>query len=208
MALTLFTTPVLTPFLRGIAWIARGLTGWRVEGDVPDVRKLVVVVAAHTSNWDVPVGMMCALKLQINPRWFVKDSFFRPPFGTFCRWLGAVPVDRSRATNLVAQAIEELRRGDDVMLVFTPEGTRKASRYWKSGFYHIAVGAGVPIALSYLDYGRKVGSLGPLFQPTGDIYADIEKIRTHYEGVRGRYPELQGPIEIAPPEAAARPEEA
>jgi len=82
------------------------------------------------------------------------------------------------------------------MLAFTPEGTRKAVPYWKTGFYHIAHGAGVPIALCYLDYSRKRGGLGPLLWPTGEIYKDMEKIRAHYAPMRGRYPELQGPVEV------------
>jgi 1-acyl-sn-glycerol-3-phosphate acyltransferase len=204
MSVTIFNTPIVTPILRGLAAVLRGLTGWRAEGAVPDVPKLVVAVAPHTSNWDVPVGIILCLKLRISPSWFVKSSFFRFPFGGLCRWLGAVPVERTRATNAVSHAVRALRDRDRVMLAFTPEGTRAASRYWKTGFYHIAHSAGVPIALCYLDYSRKRGGLGPLFWPTGDIYKDMEKIREHYAPFRGLYPELQGPVEVPPPEPARK----
>lgn len=199
MSATIFNTPVITPILRVIAAILRGLTGWRAEGVVPDVKRVVVAVAPHTSNWDVPVGIILALKLRINPKWFVKSSFFRPPFGWLCRWLGAVPVDRSRATNAVMQAVRALRDHDEIMLAFTPEGTRAFRPYWKTGFYFIAHGAGVPITLCYLDYSRKRGGLGPLLWPTGDIYADMEKIREHYAPFKGLHPEGQGPVAIPPP---------
>lgn len=199
MSVTIFNTPVVTPILRVVAAALRGLSGWRAEGPVPDVPKLVVAVAPHTSNWDVPVGIILCLKLRISPSWFVKASFFRFPFRGLCRWLGAVPVERTRATNAVSHAVRALRDRDRVMLAFTPEGTRAATSYWKTGFYHIAHGAGVPIALCYLDYSRKRGGLGPLLWPTGDMYADMEKIREHYAPFKGLHPELQGPVAFAPP---------
>lgn len=143
-----------------------------------------------------------ALILRMELRWFVKATVFRPPWGPILRWMGAIGVDRSKATNLVSQAIARFSVEEDFVLAVPPEGTRRAARYWKSGFYHIAHGAEVPISLGFLDFGRKVGSVGQLFHPTGDIYADMGKLREFYTPITACYPEKKGPIEVAPAEAA------
>ncbi len=196
MAATIFDTPVVTPIFRAISHVLLKLVGWRAEGGLPNVRKWVLIAAPHTSNWDAPLMLALALHYRIRLRWFVKDRFFRPPWGALCRWLGAIAVDRSKTTNLVAQAIERLRTHDDYVIAVPPEGTRSSAKHWKSGFYHIAHGAGVPISLGYLDYRNRVGSIGPLFYPSGDIHADIIKIREHYAPIQPRFPDKKGPIEL------------
>jgi 1-acyl-sn-glycerol-3-phosphate acyltransferase len=186
------------PFQR-IAKFLLPLIGWRVAGDLPDMPKFVLVVAPHTSNWDVPVGLLCAYALGLLFPWpygfMVKAPVFRWPLvGPLMRWLGGIPIDRSAANNVVEQMVEAFRRSDRLMLAITPEGTRQRLGYWKSGFYHIALKAGVPIVLAYLDYGRKAVGLGPTLWPTGDVEADLDVIRNFYTGVTAKFPAQVGEI--------------
>ena len=129
-----------------------------------------------------------AFVLGLRPSWLGKREMFRGPAGPLFRWLGGIPVDRSRRANLVEQAIELFARPEPLVLVVPPSGTRERVEYWRSGFYHIARGAGVPIVCSFLDYGRGVGGIGPVVEPSGDLAADMETIRRFYAGILGRYP--------------------
>lgn len=171
----------------GRTWLR--VAGWRVEGRRPADACAVLIAAPHTSNWDLPFMLAVAYVLGITPAWLGKREMFRWPFGGFFRWLGGIPVDRSQRTNLVDQAVALLRDADRLMLVVPPTGTRRRVEYWKSGFYHIARGAGVPIACTFLDYRRRVGGIGPVFRPSGDVRADMDLIRGFYAGVTGRLPE-------------------
>ena len=174
--------------------LALKYSGWRFEGQVPDVPKCVVVVAPHTSNWDLPLAILFAFAYRIPcPVWVAKHTIFRWPFGAFCRWFGGIPVDRSAAHNVVLQIVQHFNGREKIMFGITPEGTRKRAKTWKRGFHHIARGAGVPISLAYLDYKRKVGGFGPLFMPSDDVTADVKRVGEFYSGVTPRYPELTGP---------------
>ena len=185
---TIFTTPGVNTVLRGLSLAILKLPGWRVEGHFPaDCPKCVVIAAPHTSNWDLPNTLMAGFALRANLYWMGKRSIFRPPFGAFMRWLGGIAVNREKSNNLVAASVEAIRaaRGS-LQLVVPPEGTRSKVRYWKTGFYYIAHGAGVPIVLSYMDYARKVSGIGPVFHPTGDIERDMAEIKAFYAPFRGK----------------------
>ncbi len=148
------------------------------------------IAAPHTSNWDLPYTLMCAFALQLHIRWMGKASIFRFPFGALMRWLGGIPVDRSKANNLVAASAEAIRDAQGpLQLVVPPEGTRGRTRHWKTGFYFIAQQAGVPIVLAYMDYARKVAGIGPVFTPTGNVEADLAQIKQFYAPIRGRRPD-------------------
>jgi 1-acyl-sn-glycerol-3-phosphate acyltransferase len=164
------------------------LNGWKVEGALPaSAQRCVLIAAPHTSNWDLPYTLMVGFALHLNLYWMGKASLFRWPFGALMRWLGGVAVDRERSSNLVAASAQALREADGpLQLVVPPEGTRGKVRHWKTGFYFIAQQADVPIVLAFMDYGRKVGGLGPVFVPTGDVEADMAEIKRFYAGVRGR----------------------
>jgi 1-acyl-sn-glycerol-3-phosphate acyltransferase len=184
------------------------LIGWKVEGDLPDVPRFVLVVAPHTSNWDVPVGLLCAYALGLLFEWpygvMIKAPALRwPVVGPLLRRLGGIPIDRSAPNNVVEQMVEAFQARERLMLAITPEGTRKKTAYWKSGFYHIAVAARVPIVLAYLDYGRKAGGLGPTIWPSGDAEADLALIRDFYAGITARFPHQFGEIRFKPQEARA-----
>ena len=185
---TLFTTPVVNTVLRAASLAFLRLNGWRVEGALPaSARRCVLIAAPHTSNWDLPYTLMVGFALDLRLHWMGKASLFAFPFGSTMRWLGGIAVERSRSNNLVAESARALREADGpLQLVVPPEGTRGKVRHWKTGFYFIAVEARVPIVLAFMDYGRKVGGLGPEFTPSGDVERDMAEIRRFYAGVQGR----------------------
>ena len=186
---TIFDTPIVNTLLR---WLSIGflkLTGWQVVGALPaEAAKSVLIAAPHTSNWDLPYTLMVAFALRLNVYWIGKSSLFRPPFRGVMMWLGGIPVDRSQSNNLVAASSAAIVRAEGALqLIVPPEGTRSGTRFWKTGFYYIAQGAGVPIVLAYLDYDKKVGGLGPVFETTGNIEADMAEIKNFYKGVKGKH---------------------
>ena len=187
---TIFDTPVVNTVLRGLSLAVLKLAGWKVSGQLPaNGRKCVLIAAPHTSNWDLPYTLMVAFALRLNIYWMGKEQIFRPPFRGLMMWLGGLPVRRESANNLVAASITALQEADGpVQLVVPPEGTRSKARYWKTGFYYIAVGAQVPIVMAYMDYERKISGLGPVFEPTGDIEADMVTIKAFYAPFKGKNP--------------------
>jgi len=185
---TIFTTPVVNTLLRHLSVTVLKHTGWTIEGHLPDnATKCVLIAAPHTSNWDLPYTLMTAFVLRLNIYWMGKQSIFKPPFRSLMMWLGGVPVNREKSTNMVAASAEALRTTDgSVQLVVPPEGTRSATRYWKTGFYYIAVQAQVPIVMAYMDYSTKRAGLGPLFHPTGNIEKDMLVIKAFYAPFKGK----------------------
>ncbi len=178
-------------------WILETL-GWRLEDQLPDLDKYLVIGGPHTSNWDFVLGLMGMEAIGLKRRWIGKHQLFRWPLGWFFRWLGGTPVDRSASHNFVDQVVDVYRRSEKLAIVMAPEGTRSKTDHWKTGFYYIALGAGVPILLGYLDYSRKQGGAGPLFHPTGDIEADFAVIREFYSDKRGLHPELESTMQLKP----------
>lgn len=156
-----------------------GIRGWRVEGEIPDLPKFVIAVAPHTSNWDFLVGLWVKLALQLGARFVGKHTLFRGPLGAYMRWLGGVPVERHAAAGFVGESARVLREATAFVLVLAPEGTRKRTDKWKSGFYRIAVEAGVPILLARFDYPRKAVVFGPLIEPSGDYERDLALMRSY-----------------------------
>ena len=185
---TIFDTPVVNVLMY---WLSRGvmrLSGWRLVGTAPTVPKYVLIAAPHTSNWDFPVTLMICFALRLKVYWMGKSSLFPPLLGGIMRWLGGIPVDRSRAGNLVQGTVDAFNKAERLTVIVPPEGTRSKVTHWKTGFYYIAQGAGVPIALGYLDFRKKEGGIGQMFQPTGDIAADMVEIQAFYAGITGKNP--------------------
>jgi 1-acyl-sn-glycerol-3-phosphate acyltransferase len=160
--------------------------GWRIEGEVPNLARCVYIGAPHTSNWDFVHAVAAIFAVGVQISWMGKDILFRWPYGWFMRWLGGIPIDRSAAHGVVGQMVDEFDRRRQFWLGITPEGTRRAVARWKTGFYHIARGAEVPIVPVFLDYSRRVLGVGPLFVPTGDVDADIASLKSFYEGIAGK----------------------
>ena len=185
-----------------LSWLAQrilALFGWRLTGAVPDIPKYVIIGAPHTSNWDFVLALLMALSFKLKINFMMKDEMFRPPFGWFFKALGGIPINRRSSNRVVDQMIERFKERERLALVITPEGTRARVPAWKTGFYHIAHGAGVPIVTGFADYERKVCGIGPVVVPTGDIEADMEKLRAFYGGIRGRHPEQFGAITTGQP---------
>lgn len=188
---TIFDTPIVNTLLRGLSIAVLRLTGWKAEGQLPpECTKSVFIAAPHTSNWDFPFTLMVAFALRLNIYWLGKASLFQFPFRHIMMWLGGIPVDRSKANNLVAASADALTAVQGpVQLVIPPEGTRGKVRYWKTGFYYIALTAKVPIVMAYMDYERKISGVGPVFNPTGDIEADMVHIKAFYAPFKGKNPD-------------------
>jgi 1-acyl-sn-glycerol-3-phosphate acyltransferase len=167
------------------AWVKA--SGWRLEGELPDVAKLVLIVAPHSSWWDGVHGLLFKVALGADITFMAKRELFRWPLGGLLRRLGGVPIERRAAHDVVEQMVDRFRANERLWLGIEPEGTRKAVVKWRSGFWHIAREAGVPILPGYFDYPRKVIGLGPLFQPTGDKDADIAALREFYRPFRGKH---------------------
>lgn len=188
MHYTIFDTPIINNILRFISQTGLKLAGWKLEGQRPEARKLVVIAAPHTSNWDFVYTIAFAFCFRINIFWLGKHSLFKWPFGGVMKWLGGIPVDRTKKNGLVQQLIDRYNMCTDMIIAIPPEATRIKAERWKSGFYHIANGAGVPIALAYLDFKKKVGGFGPVFIPTGHFEKDLAEIKGFYADITGKKP--------------------
>jgi 1-acyl-sn-glycerol-3-phosphate acyltransferase len=187
-------------------WLGRmylAMRGWKMLGQKPSEKKYLILAAPHTSNWDVPLMLSMAWVYGIRVSWIGKHSLFRGLLGPLMRFLGGVPVDRRARHNAVQQMVDEFNRRDELALLITPEGTRGRTEHWKSGFYHMAVAANVPMVLGLLDFKRKEGGLFDVIYPTGDAKADMDKIRAFYAGATAKYPDQFGPVRLAE-EAAAK----
>jgi len=174
------------PIGKAIGQLALRVLGWRVEGDVADHPRMVAIVAPHTSNWDFPVGLAARYALRLDASWLGKHTLFRPPFGWIMHRWGGIPVDRSSSHDVVSQTIESISSRRGVFLVITPEGTRKKVERWKTGFWHIAKGAGVPILPIVFDWGSRVVRILPAFVPGDSVEEDVAALQAMYAGFRGR----------------------
>jgi len=173
-------------------WLGRTflrLSGWRYQLDFPDVPKLVIAGAPHTSNWDAVWAIAFILATGLDIRFMAKAEAFSSWGGWFMRAVGGIPVNRESPVGLVDQMVAEFHNRDKFVLVLAPEGTRKKVDRWKNGFYRIAQAADVPIVLGYLDYSKRIVGIGPTFPATGDMEADIAAMRSYLEGhVAPRHP--------------------
>jgi 1-acyl-sn-glycerol-3-phosphate acyltransferase len=170
----------------GRAWLSTA--GWAFEGSVPPHPRYVAIAAPHTSNWDFVHMMAMAWALDVRFRWMGKASLFAFPFGRLMRAMGGIPIDRSRRGQLVNQCVAHFESDPGLVLAVPAEGTRGRGTHWRSGFYHIARSARVPIVLGYLDYARRRGGLDAGFVPSGDVRADMGRIRHFYADKVGRHP--------------------
>lgn len=191
---TLFSVSLPQIFAKSIL----NLIGWRVDTIFPTEKKYVLVCAHHTTNWDLPVALLFSMATGIKFNFLAKDDLFWWPLGILMHWLGGIPVNRRANTHFVEQLAEEFGKRDELIMVVTPEGTRKRTEYWKTGFYYMALAAKVPVALGYLDYPKKRVGIGKMMHPSGDIEADFDILRTFYADTKGKYPHQHGEIRIRP----------
>ncbi|MCY4356468.1 MAG: lysophospholipid acyltransferase family protein [Gammaproteobacteria bacterium] len=185
MRTTIFCTPLLTPLLRLLSILVLILIGWRTRGEPLAHQRCVLIGAPHTSNWDFPLMLMVVLKLKLRIFWMGKHTLFPFPFGWFMKWLGGIPIDRTSAHNVVNETVEKFAQHDELVVLVPPEGTRKKVDHWKTGFYHIAHNASVPILLGYVNASAKEAGFADFFTPTGDLDKDFVEIMAFYKDMKG-----------------------
>ena len=172
--------------------------GWRVRAQVPADPRYVLIGAPHTTNWDLVISLLMAGTLGLRLRWVGKSSLFRFPQGVLMRWLGGIPVQRGAKQGAVRRLAELIQQQERFVLAIAPEGTRSQDPYWKTGFYHIARAACVPVALGYCDYPARTVGIGPTISPTGDLREDFKRMARFYAEKRGKFPHKQNKPELDP----------
>ncbi|MCH2097248.1 MAG: 1-acyl-sn-glycerol-3-phosphate acyltransferase [Pseudomonadales bacterium] len=183
--------------MKTLARLILRLCGWQLTGAPPsDTDRYVVIAAPHTSNWDFPWMLLMAWASGMAVRWLGKHTLFWGPMGPIMRALGGVPVRRHVREDRVAATARAIRGSKRIALVIPPEGTRGLTDTWRSGFYYIARTAEVPLVPTALDYAERRGEIGPAFIPTGDVKADMDRLRTFYTDRSGCYPERFGPVRL------------
>lgn len=164
------------------------IAGWKLEGRWPkELPKMITIEVPHTSYWDFPIGILMRKILDVEIQWAGKDSLFKFPFGGLARWLGGVPVVRSKSTNFVQALIEVYNTSDKMNICLAPEGTRDKVNKLKTGFYYVALGAKVPIFMVKFDFKNKIVWMREPFYPTGDFDADMSLIDNYFAGTQGKY---------------------
>ncbi|MDD2922803.1 MAG: lysophospholipid acyltransferase family protein [Anaerolineales bacterium] len=185
MNITIFNTPILSALLRRATKIVLFFVGWRVEGVMPDLPKFVWIGAPHTSNWDFMLLLALGFTIGAKLKFMGKSELFRPPFGFFFYWCGGIPVVRTKSNGLVEQTVKAIQNSKEFILAIAPQGTRDKTREWKSGFYHIAKNAGIPLVLGFVDAKRKIVGVGKTFTLTDNIDADMTAIKSFYAELEG-----------------------
>ncbi len=166
------------------------MLGWDISGAIPaEIKKAVIIVAPHTSVWDFIYGRLAFWVLDTDVKFLINSKYFVQPLGWLLKNLGGVPVRRSRTTSLLLQIKHMYARADSFFLVITPEGTRALVQKWRKGFYQIATGSDIPIAMAFIDYKQKKGGIGPMFYPTGNYEEDLKEIEGFYQNFHARHPE-------------------
>ncbi|MBC8146764.1 MAG: lysophospholipid acyltransferase family protein [Bacteroidetes bacterium] len=163
--------------------------GWKITGSFSkDIKKFVLVIAPHTSNWDFVIGRLAFWVLGLKVKFLIKKEFFKFPIKRIIEGLGGIAVDRSKSTNVVSEAVQLFNSKESLIITITPEGTRSLVKVWKKGFYYVATQANVPLILGFLDYKKKEAGIGPIIYPSGNYEEDFEKIQEFYKGKNARFP--------------------
>ena len=191
------------PFIRPtlLQCLARSLlaaAGWKAVYEPLPGPKGLVIVYPHTSNWDFIVGVLYKFAVGLPANWVGKDTLFRWPLGPLFQRIGGIPVNRSKSSGFVRALLDEFKRRDMMWVALAPEGTRSHSDHWKSGFYRIAVAAGLPVGLGYIDYGTRTLGIDTYVTLSGNPDADMERLREFYADKRGRIPGNAGEIRLRP----------
>ena len=173
--------------------------GWSLEKKLPPTDKYVLIGAPHTSNWDFPLAMLAMAALDIRFNWVGKHSMFVFPVAGVFRKMGGIPLDRSKSSGFIDYLVSLYESSEKLAIAIAPEGTRSYTDHWKSGFYYIAKRANVPIAFGFMDYAKKHMGIGGWMMPGEDVKEDMKTIAAFYEGLKGKFPDQQGPIRFALP---------
>jgi len=165
------------------------LMGWRVEGSITNAERVLITAAPHTSNWDAVLGIAAILGLNVRLHFLGKHTIFIPGLSWIMRWLGGIPVNRENPEGVIDQVNQIVEKYDGVVIVIAPEGTRKKTEKWKTGFLRIAEANNCKIQMGALDFANKRIVMGDLFEPTGDNHADIQAIKQWYKQYQAKYPD-------------------
>lgn len=188
MHFTIHDTPGVIHFMRLLSWLVLKLGGWKVVNVAPATGSYLIIAAPHTSNWDFPLGIAIAFHLRLKVYFIAKHTLFNGFAGPIMRWLGGVPLNRGASKNFVDASVEIYANSENLIFAIAPEGTRSSVGRWKTGFYHMAKGANVPLALAYFDFSKRIGGIGKMLNTTKNIDADMQAIADFYEPVMGKYP--------------------
>lgn len=162
------------------------LLGWKIIGDLPDLKKYIIIVVPHTSNWDFVLGVVVRRILNPRIRFLGKNSLFKPPYGWIFKWLGGYPVDRQKSSAMVETVVNIFDKEESFILALAPEGTRSKVPRWRTGFYHMAVQAKVPIVMVGFDFRSKQVVVHSPFYPSGDLTKDLTYIQDQFKGIKGK----------------------
>jgi len=172
------------------------LMGWETDNHWPEnLSQCVMIAAPHTSNWDALYARLALKALGVNVRLTIKDSYMKFPLGPFVRAMGGIGIDRrpkqagEPRPSMVQVMTDLFKQHPELVMLVTPEGTRARQEQWKTGFYYVAVNAGVPIALAYMDYEQKKAGVGKIIHPTGNFEEDMAEIMDFYAGIQAKFPE-------------------
>lgn len=171
------------------------LTGWKLRGEAPQAKNCVIIAAPHTTNWDFIYLLAAAYSYHLSINWLGKSGLFWWPLGPLLRFLGGIPIDRSKPNNMVQTMVDAVNAGDGINLVVPPAGTRGYTDHWKSGFYRIAEAADIPMVCGYLDYSKKEAGLGMMLRVT-NVNQDMDRLRQFYGPINGKYPEKKSRIRL------------
>jgi len=183
--------------LEKLAERSLGLMGWQIDNHWDlNIDQCVMIAAPHTSNWDAVYARLALKALGVNVRLTIKDSYMKFPFGPFVRAMGGIGINRDAKNegqerpSMVQLMSDLFKKHPKLVMLITPEGTRSKQEHWKTGFYHVAINAGVPIALAYMDYEKKKTGVGKIVYPTGDFEKDMTEIMGFYAEINPKYPNL------------------
>lgn len=188
MHFTIHDTPGVIHIIRAISWLVLKLGGWKVVNIAPATGSYLIIAAPHTSNWDFPIGIAMAFHLRVKVYFIGKHTLFSGIKGPFMRWLGGIPLNRESSQNFVEASIETYANNENLIFAIAPEGTRTSVKRWKTGFYHMARGADIPIALAYFDFATRTGGIGKMLTTTQDMDADMQVIEDFYRPMVGKNP--------------------
>lgn len=177
----------MRPVFYWLATFCLFLLGWKTKGEIPDIKKFVLIAAPHSSNWDFVFFLLIVFKFKISIHWMGKHTMFKMPFKWLLKRLGGIPVDRSEKGQIVQSMADAFERSKELIITIAPSGTREKVMKWKTGFYHIARQANVPIVCGFIDYKQKTIGIGPVFNTSGDIITDMTPIKAFYTQFSGKY---------------------
>ena len=188
MHFTIHDTPGVIHIIRLLSWLVLKLSSWKVVNVAPATGSYLIIAAPHTSNWDFPLGIAMAYHLRLKVYFIGKHTLFEGIRGPIMRWLGGIPLNREASKNFVDASIEIYASNENLIFAIAPEGTRANVARWKTGFYHMAKGAKVPLALAYFDFATRTGGIGKMLNTTENMDADMQAIADFYRPIIGKNP--------------------